>query len=137
MWLKFRNGVPPYPFKSNSYYMVRFCYNLKHNTLICLTIIEIKIVKFFIYGANLPKFETQHFHKFNNSKLYQNLELEVHRRPPLQKRHSYLYVPILLKFENEHFHMFTNNNWDWNLKMEASSSPLPLRLSKKSIDHCY
>ena len=51
-----------------------FLSNLKYNIFICLSIIieidyppgaspPLKIVKFFIYGAILLKFETEHFHQ--------------------------------------------------------------------------
>ena len=77
-------GPLPLPSKmSNSLFIVRFSWDLKHNIFICLPIIidieinvyeppyppwglstlslppPLKIVKFFIYGAILLKFETE------------------------------------------------------------------------------
>ena len=73
--------------------MVRFCWNLKDNIFICLPIIidveiykwrspfslpkppiPLKKVKFFIYGAILLKFETEHFYMNTNNNLDLNLE---------------------------------------------------------------
>ena len=72
--------------KTNSSFIERFLSNVKNNILIRLPIIieidiyeqgtyyhpgaspPLKVVKFFIYGAILLKFETEHFHMFTNNK---------------------------------------------------------------------
>ena len=79
--------------KSNSSFIVWFSWNLKHKIFICLPIIieveiyeqgppyspgpppplPLKIVKFFIYGAILLKFEKEHLQVFTNNDLTYNL----------------------------------------------------------------
>ena len=97
------HGGPSPSKKSNFSFMVQFGWNLKWNIFIYLpTIIESKIYKweslcsppppppqkvnFFIYGAILLKFWTEHFHMFTNNNWDYNLNMRVPSPPPQKSK---------------------------------------------------
>ena len=119
----FPPGVSPLPTKkSNPPFILRFCWNLKHNIFICLPI----IIEMEMYERS-PLTLRGPFSPSKKSNLKQNIciclpiiieikilkwrliAMETLLLPSPSKSQIFIYGAILLKFDAQHFHMFTNN----------------------------